>query len=82
MDQLPSILQRIASTNELMAYAVILLGVLTFLSLLVTVLGVYRATVQHREVMREIRSGSQAQLEAMNRLGYYLFRKLGPVELP
>jgi hypothetical protein len=78
MEQLPGILQRIASTNELMAYAVIALGFLSFLGVVVSVAGLYRADARHREaleIMKEIRSAS-------DRLGYYLFRKLGPVELP
>jgi hypothetical protein len=78
MEQLPSILQRLASINELMVYALVGVAVLTFLSVVVTVVGIYRASVQHREameVMQEIRAAS-------DRLGYYLFRKLGPVELP
>ncbi len=77
-EKLPDILERIATTNELLAYAVIALGVLTFLSVVVVVFGVYRASLEHREateVMKEIRAAS-------DRLGYYLFRKLGPVELP
>jgi len=78
MDQLPSILQRLASTNELMVYALLCLGVLTFLGLLMTTVGVYRANQHHREaleVLREI-------LGASDRLGYYLFKKLGPIEIP
>jgi hypothetical protein len=78
MDQLPAILQRLISTNELMAYAVMFVGFLTFLGLVISVLGLYRASVQHREaieVLKEIRGAS-------DRLGYYLFRKLGPIELP
>ena len=78
MEQLPSILQRLAFTSELLVYALICLGVLTFLGLLITAVGVYRAGQQHREaleVLKEIRSAS-------DRLGYYLFKKLGPVELP
>ncbi len=78
MEQLPAILERLASTNELMAYAVICLGFRSFLSLIVTVFGLYRADVRHGEaleVMKEIRGAS-------DRLGYYLFKKLGPAELP
>jgi hypothetical protein len=89
MEQLPGILQRLAATNELMVYAMIALGVLTFLGLVMSILGIYRANVQHREaleVMKEIRAGADTHhreaLEVMNRLGYYLFKKLGPVELP
>ena len=78
MEQLPAILKMLAATNALLVYAVIALGVLTFVSLVVTVLGVYGTSVQHREaleVLKEIRTAS-------DRLGYYLFKKLGPVELP
>jgi len=78
VELLPGILQRLASTNELMAYAVIALGFLSFLSVVVSVVGLYRADMRHREaleILKEIRGAS-------DRLGYYLFRKLGPVELP
>lgn len=76
--QLPGVLQRIASTHELMAYAVIALSFLSFLSVVIAVVGLYRADARHREaleIMKEIRSAS-------DRVGYFLFRKLGPVELP
>ena len=96
MEQMASILQRIVAVNELMAYGIISLGVLTFLGLVISVLGVYRATVHHHEalqVMKEIQTSADLHhreaLEIMreirsasDRLGYYLFRKLGPVELP
>lgn len=78
MEPLPAILQRLAVTSELLTYAVISLGFLSFLSLVIAVVGLYRADVRHREaleIMKEIRGAS-------DRLGYYLFRKLGPVELP
>jgi hypothetical protein len=89
MEELPVILKTLAATNELLVYAVTALGVLTFLSLVVTVLGVYRASVRHQEtvqIIKEMRSTAELHhreaLETMNRLGYYLFRKLAPVELP
>jgi len=78
MEQIPGILQRLAATNELLGYALILLGFLSFMGVVVTVVGLYRAEARHREaveVMKEIRGTS-------DRLGYYLFKKLGPVELP
>jgi hypothetical protein len=71
MDQLPAILQRLVAINELTVYALIFLGLLTFLGLVVTVIGLYRTSVQHRET-----------LQVLDRMGYYLFKKLGPAELP
>jgi hypothetical protein len=82
MDQLPAVLQRLAAINELMTYALIGLGVLTFVGVLSAVLGVYRATVNHRQTVELINANHRETVELMNRLGYYLFKKLGPVELP
>jgi hypothetical protein len=89
MEQLPSILQRLAAINELMVYALLTLGVLTFLGLVITVIGMYRATVHHHEtvqIIKEMRASAEQQhretVETMNRLGYYLFLKLVPVQLP
>jgi ABC-type enterochelin transport system permease subunit len=71
MEQLPGILQRLEATNELMAYAVAFVGVLTFLGIVITGLTLYRSTVEHRKIMRDIEG-----------VGHYLFKKMGPVELP
>jgi len=71
MHQLIDVLQRIVAANELMTYGIILLGVLTFLGLLMTYAH-HRTTLQ---VLEEMRRSSERQ-------NYYLFRKLGPVELP
>ena len=71
MDQVVEVLQRVAATNELMAYGIVLVGVLTFLGLVMTYAN-HRATTQMFEEMRR----------SSERQNYYLFKKLGPVELP
>jgi len=78
MNGLDEVLHRLAAANELTTYVVAFVGLLTFLGLVMTTIAIYLAYVDRRAIMRML---EEARLSA-ERQNYYLFNKLGPVDLP
>ena len=85
MDEIAASFQRLVAVNELLTYAVVGIWITVFLSLIITAIGFYHARIEQRrakEAHRRTMEIMQEMRRTADRSNYYLFRKLGPVELP
>jgi len=75
MTDLHDVLQRVAASNELMFYGILFLAFLTFLAIAITAVSFYAHHRTTTQVLAEMKRSTE-------RSNYYLFKKLGPVDLP